>query len=71
MLRTSCSRTCNGRGIPVAGEPASLDAARAALVDQHADVVASLLVNLRQMLGLHMARSDQGDDVHGRVRDDA
>jgi hypothetical protein len=51
----------------LAGEQARLDAAWAALLDQHADVVASLLVNLRQMHGLHMTHSDQGDDVHGRV----
>jgi hypothetical protein len=43
------------------------DAAWAALLDRHPDVVASLLVNLRQVHGLHTVRSGQADDVHGRV----
>lgn len=44
-----------------------LEAAWGGLLGEHPDVVASLLLNLRQMHGLHAANAGASDDVHARV----
>ena len=44
-----------------------LEAAWAALLEEHPDIVAGLLLDLRQMHGLHAAHSGDSEDVHARV----
>jgi|GEM_PF-6803347 len=50
-----------------ADNPQPIEEAWATLVDRHPNVVASLLLNLRRMWGLHATGLEKSEDVHDRL----
>jgi hypothetical protein len=47
--------------------PQPVEEAWTALLDRHPEIVASLLLNLRQMRGLHATHLEKSEDVHDRL----